>query len=78
MVPAGSNLSSLSAGASARYHLRQGPYEIIPHVRICAGGVPGNRHPCSDESARKQCETAVSFCQFKKGVFGCFSIKSNN
>ena len=27
---------------------RQEPYEGNPHVRICAGGVPGNRHPYRD------------------------------
>jgi len=31
-------LSPLPIGAFRRYHLRQEPDEVIPHVRICAGG----------------------------------------
>ena len=29
---------SLSEPAFVRYDLRQEPYEVVPHVRICAGG----------------------------------------
>jgi len=29
---------ALSIGALWRHHLRQEPDEVIPHVRICAGG----------------------------------------
>ena len=31
-------LPSLSFGALWRHYLRQEPYAVVPHVRICAGG----------------------------------------
>ena len=31
-------LSSLPFSASWRHYLRQEPYAVVPHVRICAGG----------------------------------------
>ncbi len=36
--PWGPCLSSLPFSSLWRYYLRQEPYEVIPQVRICAGG----------------------------------------
>ena len=38
VVSTDSRLSSLSFSALRRYYLRQEPYEVVLHVRICAGG----------------------------------------
>ena len=35
--------ASLSESTTDRYHLRQEPDAVIPHVRICAGGCPKGR-----------------------------------
>src|SRR5674476_129159 len=38
VYPSTANLPPLSFGALVRHDLRQEPYEVAPHVRICAGG----------------------------------------
>ena len=33
-------MSSLSVATFRRHYLRQEPYAVVPHIRICAGGGP--------------------------------------
>jgi len=49
LVAASSYSASVSDGPFDRHDLRQEPYEVIPHVRICAGA-PGNLRPYRDKA----------------------------